>query len=157
MRRRRRSAGYTIVEMMLGVFISLIVVYALGKIITQSQKSWSWGQDKTRLQQNTTETLEWMARSVRAARSLKIISNTEFSTRDTTGTVVHNYKWMAPGDSSLRQDGVVMVDRICRQFRVKWNADTTSVTLKLRLVDTKKYNQVADSTRATVRNRIFEF
>jgi hypothetical protein len=154
---RRGVSGYTMIEMTVGVFLSLIVVLALGKIIQASSRTFGWGQDKTVLQQNTTEALKWMARSVRSARSLSVASLSEFSTKDTTGAVVHNYKLQTvSGVPRLRQDGANLVDRRCTQFRVRPNADTTSLTIKLELQDNSG-NLVGDSTRVTIRNRTFEF
>jgi Tfp pilus assembly protein PilW len=157
--RARRCEGYTMVELMVAVLLSLIVVLGLGRIITSNQRTWEWGRDKVVLQQNVTESLEWMARSVRAARSLRVASAAEFSTRDTTGTVVHNFKRASvSGVFRLLQDGSNLAGRPCAQFTVTPNADTTSLTLKLRLqLSSTDTTGVAAMTRATLRNRTFTF
>ena len=63
--------GYTLIELMIAVVLGLVVVLALGRLILTNQRSWEQGRDKTVLQQNVTESLEWMARSIRAAHTLK--------------------------------------------------------------------------------------
>jgi Tfp pilus assembly protein PilW len=73
-RGRGGSAGYTLIELAVGGFLALFVVLALGHVILQNQRSWEWGRDKAVLQQNATEGIEWMARAVRAARRLEVIS-----------------------------------------------------------------------------------
>jgi hypothetical protein len=100
-----------------------------------------------------------MSRSVRSARSLVVVSANEFSTRDAAGAVVHTYKRaLVSGIYRLLQDGAVMVDRPCQQFSVTPNADTTSVSLTLRLqISATDTTGVAALTRATVRNRAFVY
>ena len=144
-------------ELMVAMIIALVVVMAMGSIIVQNIKSWQQGRDKAVLQQNVTEGLEWMARSVRAARTLVVISATEFETYDETGALVHTYERVNAGGSfRLREDGTDLVERECTQFSVTPDSDTTSVTLVLELEDDAG-NLVAARTRAAVRNQSFEF
>ncbi len=151
------NRGYTLVELSLALFLGLLVVLALGRLILQNQRSWEWGRDKAVLQQNTTEALEWMARSVRAARSLAVVDTSEFRTYDEIGALVHTYRrHITGGVPRLQEDGSDLVDRVCTRFRVDTHADTTSLSIILELQDDAG-DRVAARTRATVRNKSFEF
>jgi hypothetical protein len=144
------------VEMMVALFLALLVVMALGSLIVMNQRSWAWGQDKAMLQANVTESLEWMARSIRAARNLTLASPQEFSTYDETGTLAHTYRRDTIGGvPRLLQDGNDLVDRRCTSFTVSANADTTSLTLVLQLEDNAG-SVVEGMTRATMRNINYE-
>jgi Tfp pilus assembly protein PilW len=153
--RRRARDGYTIVELMIGVFLALIVVLALGRIILANQRSWEWGRDKTVLQANSTEALEWMSRQVRAARRIEIVSASEFRTYDENDALAHTYRRaVVSGEGRLQQDGASLVGRPCTAFAVA--GDSANVTMRLELQD-KSGNKVSATTRATVRNRSFEY
>jgi hypothetical protein len=161
----RRSSGRAVhdLELMIGISLALIVVLALGRIVLASQRSWEWGRDKTVLQANVTEALEWMSRSVHAARTVEVYAhsgvNDEFRTYDETGALVHTFR-RAVGVSRLQMDGADLVDRPCTRFVVTPNADSTSLTLDLELVilhGVDVQTRVAATTRATVRNRFFTF
>ena len=129
----------------------------MGSLILQNQRSWQWGRDKTVLQQNTTEALEWMARSVRASRRLAVVSDTKFRTYNENGVLVHSYeRTLVAGEGRLQEDAMDLVDRRCTQFQVTTDEDTTSVTLVLELEDDAG-NRVAVMTRATVRNLDYQF
>ncbi|MBU1699089.1 MAG: hypothetical protein KJ970_17120 [Candidatus Eisenbacteria bacterium] len=156
MRRRGGNAGYTAIEMLIASFLGLIIVFALGRLILTNQRSWEWGRDKAVLQQNSTEALEWMARSIRAAGSLSTSSATSFSTHDSSGVLIHTYQLTGGGDPRIQEDGVNLVDRRCTQFNVVPDSDTTSLSLTLELEDNAG-NLVLEMTRARLRNRIFEF
>lgn len=151
------SKGATMVELLLAVFLALIVVLALGKIVTMNQRAWEWGRQKAMLQQNVTEALEWMARSVRGARSLDVISPSELRTYDETGTMTHAFRrQLVNGSYRLQQDGADLVDRPCVAFVVSPDSDSTSVIMELELQDGAG-NRVRAMTRATLRNRFYEF
>jgi len=154
---RGHERGFTTMEFLIAGFLAFIVVLALGRVILVNQQSWERGRDKTELQQNATEVLEWMARSVRAARTLNVVSSSEFRTYDETGALVHTYRRVAvSGVNRLQQDGTDLVDRLCTQFVVVPNADTTTVRLTLELEDNSG-NRVGAETRASIRNQAFEF
>ena len=149
--------GFTIIEMLVAIFLSLILIFAIGRILTSSQRAWSWGRDKAVLQANSTEALEWMARSVRAARRLQVISGAEFRTYDENGALVHTYKRsIVGGVGRLQQDGSNLVSRACTAFSVVPDPDTTSLSLTLELQDDSG-NKIREVTRAAIRNRSFEF
>jgi hypothetical protein len=141
------------VELMIALILGLVVVLAIGSLVLQNQRSWRWNKDKTVLQQNVTESLEWMARQVRAARSVQVVSSEEFRTYDENDALVHRYEWT--GDR-LQQDGSDLVDRKCTDFQVFPDEDTTSVTIVLELED-DAFNLVGGSTRAAIRNQTYEF
>ena len=154
---RRDRAGFTVLEAVIATFVALVVVFALGRLILVNERSWEWGRDKTVLQQNTTEALEWMARSIRVARRIVVASDSEFSTFNEHGVLVHTYERAIVGSAGrLYEDGADLVDRNCTRFRIVPDEDTTSVTLDLELEDNAG-NRVAATTRATLRNRTFEF
>jgi hypothetical protein len=155
--KRASASGATIVELMLAIFLALIVVYALGRIILANQRSWEWARDKIVLQQNVTEALEWMARNVRAARSVDVVSPNELHTFDEDGNITHSFlREAVAGSFRLRQDGSDLVDRVCTQFLVTPDDDSTSVTLVVELQD-KAGNKVKGMTRAALRNLSYEF
>jgi hypothetical protein len=144
-------------EMVIAVFVALIVVLALGRLILANQRAWEWGRDKAELQQNVTEGLEWMARSVRAARTVEITGTDEFRTYDENGSLVHTFQLANVGSQTrLLQDGSDLVDRRCTLFQITANSDTTSLTLEVELEDNAG-NRVAGQTRVTIRNRTFTF
>jgi Tfp pilus assembly protein PilV len=155
-RGRRGSGGFTLVELMIASFLSLVVVLAMGRIIQQNVRSWQQGRDKALLQQNVTEALEWMSRWVRASRTIQVVSSSEFRCYDETGTLTHTFKRVATNGGRLRQDGIDLVDRTCTSFTVTPDADTTRIRLALELEDNAS-NRVAATTRATIRNRFFEY
>jgi prepilin-type N-terminal cleavage/methylation domain-containing protein len=149
--------GYTLIELMIAVVLGLVVVLALGRLILTNQRSWEQGRDKTVLQQNVTESLEWMARSIRAAHTLTVVGTNEFRTYNEADSLVHTYQLgSVSGEPRLLQDGVPLTDRPCTRFSCEANPDTTSLTITLELED-HGGNLVAAMTRSTIRNRTFEF
>ena len=137
--------------------IALVVVLALGRIMLANQRSWDSGRDKAELQANTTETLEWMARSIRAARFLTVVAGDEFWTHDESGTLTHVYRLDTDGaEPRLQEDGRDLSTRRCTQFVVTADDDTTSLTLRLELEDDDG-DRVFGMTRVAVRNRSLAF
>ncbi len=154
---RRAHRGYTLVELTVALVIGLFVVLVLGRIVLSSQSSWRSGHDKAVLQQNTTEALEWMARSIRAARTIAVVDSTEFSTYDETGALVHTYRAaLVGGQYRLQEDGINLVDRVCTRFRCDADDDTTSLTITVEFEDSYGF-RVGGKTRAAIRNQSFEF
>jgi hypothetical protein len=157
MKTRSASRGLTLLELVIATFLALIVVLAMGKIILVNNRAWEWGRDKSVLQANETEALEWMARSIRAANHLRMISASEFRTYDAAGTLLHTYRrQVVSGLGRLQQDGTDLVARQCTQFVLTPDNDTTSLTIRLELQDNSS-NKISATTRAAVRNRAFEF
>lgn len=157
MRRGRSQNGFTMMELVIALVIGLVVVLAIGSLVLQNQRSWAWNKDKTVLQQNVTECLEWMARSTRAARSLEVVSDQKFKTYDENGTLVHTYQRAnVAAKYKIREDDHDLVDRVCTRFQVSPDNDTTSITIEIELRD-EAGNLVAGSTRAAARNRSYEF
>lgn len=156
MKPARRREGYTILEMTIGLFLSLVVVLAMGRIIVSGQRAWGWGRDKAVLQANVTEALEWMSRSVRGARFVLVYQGgREFRTFDEDSVLVHTFVW-TPGTGRLQQDGSDLTPRRCTAFLAKAAPESTGLALYLRLRDISG-NAVADTTRAAVRNRFMQF
>jgi hypothetical protein len=155
--RQGSRGGYTLLELAIASLIALLVVLALGRLIVANLRSWEWGRDKVVLQQNVTEALEWMERSVRAAHTLQVPANNSFITFDETGAQVHTYHIeQVAGRNRLREDNHDLSDRPCTLFTVSANWDTTSLLIRLEFEDAAG-DRVAATTRATIRNRPFEF
>jgi len=156
-RQRRAESGFTLIELTIALVLGLVVVMALGQLIIANQRSFEWGRDKVVLQQNSTEALEWMARSVRAATSLAVVDSTQLSTYDDAGTLLHTYALVNVGGvNRLHQDGADLVDRRVTRFLVIPDADTTSVSITLEL-EARAGSRVQAFTRVMLRNRSFEF
>lgn len=155
-RRRRASAGYTLVELVVAGGLSLIVVLALGQLVVANQRAWAEGRDKAVLQQNATEALERIARAVRAANRVVRVSGSEMRTYDASGVLLHTYRRVAAGAAGrLQEDGADLVARNCTRFIVTASGDK-SVRLDLELEDAAA-NRVAVITRAAVRSRTLAF
>ncbi len=149
--------GLTMIELMVACLIAVIVVLALGRIVLANKRGFDWNMDKTVLQQNVTEALESMARSVRASRSIVVTSPAAFSTYDETGALTHTFvRTVQDGRGTLLRDGAPLTARVCPTFTVTPDDDTTSVLMQLELADNSG-NNVALVTRAAVRSRHFEF
>lgn len=152
-----RRAGFTIVELMVSLLISLVVVLALGRIMLVNQASWRQGRDKVTLQQNATEALERMAHSIRAARDLRVVSATQFQTYDASGALEHTYRrYQTNTGLRLQEDGRNLSDQACATFACAANADTTSLTISLQLQN-EDGELVTRQTRVTLRNRTIAF
>lgn len=156
-RRRPGRSGFTLIEMVVALFVSLIVVAALGKIMLVNSRSWKLGNDKVYLQQNVSEAVSRMAHSIRSSRRLRLISATEFRTYDETGTLTHTYrKYATASGQRLQEDGRNMTPWACNAFSCTANADTTSLTLAVTLQNTDG-ETVARRSRITLRNRTMSF
>jgi prepilin-type N-terminal cleavage/methylation domain-containing protein len=152
-----RRAGFTIVELMIALFISLIVVLAIGHIMLVNQASWRRGCDKVYLQQNATEALECMAQSIRSARDLRVVSATQFQTYDDVGVLEHTYRrYQTSTGPRLQEDSRNLSEQDCSAFACTANADTTSVTISLQLQN-QDGELVTRETRVTQRNRTIAF
>lgn len=155
---RRRPAGFTMIELMIALAIAFIVVLAIGKLMVVNQTSFGQGRDKAVLQQNATEVLDRIARSVRGARTLDLVGPDEFRTYDAAGSLAHTYRRIQEGDlpGILQQDGQPLTSQECAVFACSMNNDETTLTVDLELRDAVG-NSVARTTRITVRNRTLEF
>ncbi|MBP7669193.1 MAG: hypothetical protein KA123_01255 [Candidatus Eisenbacteria bacterium] len=153
----RGRRGLTIIEFTVASMISVIVVLALGRIVLANKRGFDWNVDKTVLQQNASESLERMARAVRASQRLVVTSPSAFSTYDETGALTCTFmRTVASGTGTLRENGAALTPRACTAFTVTPDEDTTSVSIELQLADNSG-NAVALATRAAVRNRHFQF
>jgi hypothetical protein len=154
---RDGRGGFTLVETVIGLFLSLIVVLALGGVMLLNQRAYGWGRDKIVLQQNVSESLERLSRLVRMSARLRVVSPVEFSTYDESDVLTHTVRRATvAGTGRLQQDGVDLVDRSCSVLDVQPNGDTTALTIGLELED-KSGNRVRFQTRAALRSRDFEF
>jgi Tfp pilus assembly protein PilV len=155
--KKRSREGATMVEVMIATVIALVLVLVLGWLLMASQSTWESGRDKTELQANTTEALEWMARSIRESRRLTVVNTSEFWTFDETGSLVHTYRLDTSGtEPRLQVDGQDLATRHCTQFMISADDDTTSLTLVLELED-RDGDRVIGMTRVALRNRTLTF
>ena len=149
----QKQSGFTLVEMMVASAISLVVVLGLGQLILVGQDAFGWGMGKVELQRNVSEAIEWMARAIRAANSVELTSNSDFSTYDENGNLVHRYSsGTVAGEIRLLEDGGALAEPCCTEFSVTANADTTNLIITLEMEDDSG-NRVAAMTSTTLRNR----
>ncbi len=154
---RRGRSGFTLIEMVVALFVSLIVVAALGKIMLVNSRSWKAGNDKVYLQQNISDAVERMSHSIRSSRRLRVVSATEFRTYDADGTLTHTYRrFSTAAGQRLQEDGRDMAPWACNSFSCSANADTTSLTLAVTLQNADG-ESAARNTRITLRNRTMPF
>ena len=144
--------GVTLIEMMVSIFVSLIVVMALGRVMTMNQRAWSGNRDKSNLQSNSTLVLERMSRSIREARTLQVTGADQFQTRDENDAVLHTYRRVLDtGTWRIQEDGVTIAPAECTVFTVAADADTSSLLLDLELTDASS-SSVRSVTRVAKRN-----
>ncbi len=149
--------GFALLELMIALVLGLVVVLAMGRIILVNQSSWNMGRDKAVLQQNVSESMEWMLRSIREAGSIDLVSNQEFRTYDRQANLLHVYRLdTGAAPPMLLRDGTALIDRRCTQFNVAANSDTTCLTIDLEFADATD-TRVAASVRGTLRNATLEF
>jgi hypothetical protein len=152
-----REEGFTLVETVIGLFLSLIVVLALGGVMLLNQRAYGWGRDKIFLQQNVSESLERLAQLVRMSARLRAVSPVELWTYDESGVQTHTVRRaVVAGEGRLQVDGSDIVDRSCTLLDVQPNGDTTAVTITLELGDDSG-NLVQFRTQSALRSRDFEF
>lgn len=150
-------AGFTMIEMVVALFLGLIVLLAVGGVITLNQKAYGWGREKAVLQQNVSETLERLVRVVRGARAVQVVSSAEYRTYDESLALAHSVRLLPAGTGGrIQLDGIDMSPSSCTFFSVVPNGDTTALTLVLELED-RAGNRVRYQTRSSVRNRDLEF
>lgn len=150
-------SGFTLIETVIALFLSVMVLLALGGVLLLNQKAYGWGRDKISLQQNVTESLDRIGRVVRMSRRVVVTSATQFSTYDESGVLTHTIRRVvAGGVARLQQDGVNLIDRTCVSFDVQPNADTTALSVAVELQDNSG-NRVRYQTTAALRSRHLEF
>ncbi len=133
-RRRGGAAGFTLVELMVALTASLIVTFALARLVMSNQAAWQDGRDRAVLQQNLSEALEWLGRDIRGAARVQLQGPAAFQLLDRNGQVAHSYALSTSGgDTFLVRDGRPVVARDCPVFSVQANADTTVLTLTVGL------------------------
>ncbi|MBD3236651.1 MAG: hypothetical protein GF330_08100 [Candidatus Eisenbacteria bacterium] len=153
MTRRTRQDGYTLVEFVVGGFVGLVVVIALGHLLLANQRSWHAGQEKVRLQQNASQAADRISRAVRAAHRLAVVDGDELRIFDAQGVQQIRYRCVGhAGEGRLRENGRDLVAQRCRRFRVVPDADTTSVGLEIEL-ENEAGQRVAVATRVARRNQ----
>lgn len=126
--------GITLMEMMVSILASLIVVMALGRVMTINSQAYDSNRDKSDSQSNASLILERMTRATRQASVIEVVSSDEFRVRDGAGNVVHTYSRSGSGSGArLQEDGVDMSPEACTQFSITADSDTTSLLLSLTL------------------------
>jgi type II secretory pathway pseudopilin PulG len=152
MKMKNNQAGYSLIEIMVAVAISFMVVMALGRVITMNTQAWIYNQESSHVQRNASQALDWMSRDIRQARTLEMISATEFRTLGASGAVEHVYRLDTSGSvDRVKRDGDDMFPEACTQFLVTANPDTSGVTVTLTLLNAGGTSVTAMS-QAVVRN-----
>jgi competence protein ComGC len=155
--RRRSHHGYTVVELMLALFIAFIVMLGIGKMMVINQKMWQAGAEQVQLQQEVSHVLERLGSSIRNAHSLESNRSDEFLTRSSDGTLKHRYD-LSPSSEGyrLQEDGKDLCEASCLSFECAPNADNTYLLLTIELED-RAGNRVSGMTRVAVRNTTLAF
>ena len=150
--KKNGQAGYTLIEVMVSIGLSMFVAIALGGTITTSVKLWNAHLEKATLQRNTTMTADWIRRDVQDAHSLSMISG-GFRTHDRAGVLMHEYKveTTADGPRFTRDSRAVVPDDV-DSYLITTNSDTTNVLVHLTLADVNGARMDA-YVKAAVRDR----
>lgn len=116
----RNQRGVTLMEMMVSILASLIVVMALGRVMTLNHQAWDSHRDKSDVQNNAALILERMSRTVRTASTIEVTGGDSFVVRDGAGNTVHAYALSGDGSAArIQEDGVKMADETCTMFDVR--------------------------------------
>lgn len=149
--------GFTLIELMVASFISLIVLAGLGQLILVNQKTWNWGRERVVLQQSVTQVMDRISWEVRASNKLLVLGSNRFRTYDELGNQTHEYRLLGSGSTArVSEDGVAMSDLLCSAFTVASSSYNTNLTINLELEDDNG-NRVAAMTRSTIRNKALSF
>ncbi len=153
--RVRRQAGYTILELVIALFLTLLVALAAGAIVLTNQSSFRQGQGKLVMQQEATRAVEQIARDIRRARWMDSATPDQLILLGSDGTQFRAYgRGVSDGVQKVLQDGAPLADQECTELLFETNADTTSVFIVLELRDAAD-NRVKMETTAAIRNRNF--
>lgn len=157
--RRPRSpqSGLTLVELMIAIFISSVVVLALGRFVVSHERMIIGGRNQAYLQQEMSRMFDTLGRDIHSSHAVYANGTSQFSTYDRDGSVLHVYAKTASGGSyRLTRDGTALTDRACRMLNITTDADSTVLDLSLSLADVSG-NQADGYIRLCVRNRALEF
>ncbi len=152
-----RAPGYTMVELMIALFLALLVALAAGAIVLTNQASFRRGREKIELQQETTRAVEQIARDVRRARWMAYDAGhpDELALLDADGTEFRVYELgEVDGVAHVLQNGAPLAEQECTALAFAINADTTAVDILLELQDPAE-NRVRVESTAAIRNRNF--
>jgi type II secretory pathway pseudopilin PulG len=153
--RARRQFGYTILELVIAMFLTLFVALAAGAIVLTNQSSFRQGQGKLTMQQEASRSVEQIARDVRRSRWIDVTSPDRLALLDAAGAEFRVYELGASGGvQKVLQDGAPLADMECTELSFAANADTTSVLIVLELRDAAD-NRVKMQSTAAIRNRNF--
>lgn len=155
--RKVNQTGYTLIEIMVSISISFMVMMALGRVITMNSQAWRYNQESALVQKNASMALDWMSRDIRQARTLLMVSGTEFQTLDDTGAVEHVYRLNTAGSvDKVQRDGNDMFPEACTQFTVAANADTSGMTVTMTIINANG-TTVTTMGQAVIRNTTRQF
>lgn len=131
---KRDQRGVTLTELMISIFISLIVVMALGRLVMLNSESFTSSSDRTDLQQSTSFVLERMAKAVRQAHGLQVNNSRSFNTLDAGGGLAAAFqRASSSGTPRIQMNGMDLAGYECTFFNVIADADTTSLILEIEL------------------------
>jgi hypothetical protein len=127
-------------------------------ILLANETAWDASRGKIGIQQETHRCLEEICRDVRAARWIGYDGGKpdELSLFDQEGVRFRRYRLETQdGVDRLFQDDLPLAEAECTRLDFRINADTTTVTIQLELMDEAE-NRVLYESKATLRNRQFE-
>ena len=73
--KRKRQKGFTLIELIIAMFTSVIVIVAAGMILFFGQKTWNSTWDRTNLQRDASYAMLRMTRDIQAGVSAQVESN----------------------------------------------------------------------------------
>jgi type II secretory pathway pseudopilin PulG len=155
--RTHRQGGYTILELVIALFLTLFVALAAGAIVLTNQSSFRQGQGKLTMQQDASRAVEQIARDVRRARWIDYdaANPDRLALLNAAGGQFRLYELGASGGvQKVLQDGAPLADQECTELSFAANADTTAVSIVLELRDAAD-NRVKMESTAAIRNRNF--
>ena len=156
-RNTQPQKGFTLLELVVAGFLSMIVVFGLGNLILANQRAWEWGREKVEMQQNTARAMDKMTASVRSAFSITVPSTTWFYTRDENGVQMHEYRLAGSGDAArLTEDGVPLTEYTCTGFSISSVSYNTCLTFTVEFED-ETGDRIETVAAASIRNRGFSF
>ncbi len=159
---RRSTRGFTIVEVVLAVFLALIVLLAAGTMFVSTAQTFKTGTRKLQAQQEATLLSTVINRRVRVGTDLGVYvvpnravpadSGNGFAVRDRDGNVIHRLEWSSSLQTLVDSNGVRVTSMKLQGVQFK-NLPAEPKTLRYKFkTDDEKGNLVDIESSATARN-----
>ena len=152
-RRTRGRQGATLVELLVAVVLAGIVTLAAVILYLLNERSFDQGREKLMAQQNASWCLEAIARDVRVARRVDLVTAERMVLYDIDGAPISTWaRGTVNGQSLLQRNGRSMAPEVCTALRFTLvNLESTAVDLMLELEDPAE-NRIRLETRSALRN-----